>query len=65
MKGDQVLLWDKRKDPKGAHTKFEIIWKGPFVIYEELGSNAFKLKYLNANDLPLSYNGQDLKLYRF
>ena len=65
MKGDQVLLWDKRKEPKGAHTKFKSLWKGSFVISKELGSNAFKLQYLNGDDLPLSYNGKDLKLYQF
>ena len=57
MKGDQVLLWDKRKEPKRVHTKFESLWKTSFVISEELGSNAFKLKYLNGDDRPLSYNG--------
>lgn len=65
MEGDQVLLWDKRREPKGAHTKFEILWKGSFVILSELGSNAFKLKYLNGDDLPFSYNRQDLKLFKF
>ena len=63
MNGDQVPLWDRRREPKGAHTKFESLWKGPFVISEELGSNAFKLKYPNGDELPLSFNGQDLKLY--
>ena len=43
MKGDQVLLWDKRKGPKGAHSKFKSLWKGQFEISEELSSNAFKL----------------------
>ncbi len=63
MKGDQVLLWDKRKEPKGDHSKFESLWKGPFEISEELGSNAFKLQYPNGDEPPLSFNGQDLKLY--
>ena len=43
MTGDQVLLWDKKREPKGAHSKFESLWKGPFEISEELSSNAFKL----------------------
>ncbi len=63
MKGDQVLLWDKKREPKGAHSKFESLWKDSFVISEELGSNAFKLQYPNGDELPLSYNRQDLKLY--
>ena len=60
-----MLLWDKRREPKGAHTKFESLWKGPFVISAELGSNAFKIKYLIGDDLPLLYNGQDLKIFKF
>ena len=65
MKGHQVLLWDKRKGPKGVHTKFKSLFKGPFIISKELGSNAFKLQYLTGEDLSLSYNGQDIKLYQF
>ncbi|XP_057819279.1 uncharacterized protein LOC131032351 [Cryptomeria japonica] len=34
MEGDEVLLWDKRREPKGVHGKFESLWKGPFVIHE-------------------------------
>lgn len=64
MEGDKVLLWDKRREPRGAHNKFESLWKGPFVILQELGSNSFKLKYLNGDELPLSYNRKDLKLFQ-
>ncbi|XP_059076958.1 uncharacterized protein LOC131876157 [Cryptomeria japonica] len=28
LKGDEVLLWDKRREPKGAHGKFDSLWKG-------------------------------------
>lgn len=63
MEEDKVLLWDKRTETRGAHNKFEIMWKGPFVISQELGSNAFRLKYFNGDDLPLSYNGQNLKVF--
>lgn len=31
--GDQVLLWDKRREPKGAHGKFDSLWKEPFRIH--------------------------------
>ncbi|XP_057820759.2 uncharacterized protein LOC131033546 [Cryptomeria japonica] len=62
--GDQVLLWDKRRELKGAHGKFESLWKGPFFIHEVKGPNSFKLAYVDGTVLPLSYNGQDLKLYK-
>lgn len=32
MLNEKVLLWDKRKEPHGAHGKFESLWKGPFEI---------------------------------
>lgn len=32
MLGDQVLLWHKRRELKGAHKKFDFVWKGPFTI---------------------------------
>lgn len=64
MPGDQVLLQDRRQEPKGAHGKFASLWKGPFVINQVLGPNSFKIEYPNEIVLPLSYNGQDLKLYQ-
>lgn len=64
MKGDLVLLWDKRREPKGAHGKFQSLWKGPYVIHEVKGPNSFNLSYQDGFELPLSYNGQDLKLYQ-
>ncbi|XP_059064208.1 uncharacterized protein LOC131856431 [Cryptomeria japonica] len=27
LEGDEVLLWDKWKEPKGAHGKFHSLWK--------------------------------------
>ncbi|XP_059075113.1 uncharacterized protein LOC131875108 [Cryptomeria japonica] len=64
MLGDQVLLWDRRREPKGAHAKFESLWKEPFLIHVVKGPNCFKLSYLDGTVLPLAYNGQDLKLYQ-
>lgn len=64
MLGDQVLLWDKRREPKGAHMKFKSLWKGPFVIHEVKGPNSLKIAYQDGIALPLTYNGQDLKLYK-
>lgn len=64
MHGDQVLLWDKQRELKGAHGKFESLWKGPFFNHEVKGPNSFKLAYVDGTVLPLSYNGQHLKLYK-
>ncbi|XP_057857310.1 uncharacterized protein LOC131066544 [Cryptomeria japonica] len=64
LKGDEVLLWDKRREPKGAHGKFYSLWKGPFKIHEVVGPNAFKLNYPDGTVMPYTYNGQDLNLYK-
>lgn len=47
MEGDEVLLRDKRREPKGAHGKFDSLWKGPFKIHKVLGPNSFKLSYVD------------------
>ena len=30
QEGDLVLLWDKCREPKGLHGKFDSLWRGPF-----------------------------------
>ena len=64
MVGDLVLLWDKRRAPKGMHGNFDTLWKGPYTIHQAFEKNSFKLAYPNGEVLPLTYNGQDLKLYQ-
>ncbi|XP_059067894.1 uncharacterized protein LOC131858614 [Cryptomeria japonica] len=64
VKGDEVLLWDKRREPKGAHGKFDSLWRGSFKIHEVVGPNAFRLNYPNGTVMPYTYNGQHLKLYK-
>ncbi|XP_059068617.1 uncharacterized protein LOC131859101 [Cryptomeria japonica] len=64
LKGDEVLLWDKRREPKGSHGKFDSLWKGPFTIHEVVGPNAFRLNYSDGMVMPYTYNGQDFKLYK-
>ena len=64
MEGDLVLLWDKRQEPRGMHSKFQSLWKGPFQIVQVNQNNSFKLAYPSGEWLPYSYNGQDLKLYQ-
>ncbi|XP_059075002.1 uncharacterized protein LOC131875020 [Cryptomeria japonica] len=62
LKGDEVLLWDKRREPKGVHGKFDSLWKGPFKIHEVVGPNAIRLNYFDGMVMPYTYNGKDLKL---
>ena len=63
QQGDLVLLWDKRREPKGLHGKFDSLWRGPFQIKEVCGQNSFILSYLSGTQLPLPDNGQHLKDY--
>ncbi|XP_059076952.1 uncharacterized protein LOC131876153 [Cryptomeria japonica] len=64
LKDDEVLLWDKRREPKGAHEKFGSLWRGLFKIHEVVGLNAFRLNYPDGTIMPYTYNAQDLKLYK-
>lgn len=45
MVNEKVLLWDKRREPQGAHGKFESLWKGPYKIRKVLSPNSFKMRY--------------------
>lgn len=58
---DLVLYWDKPQERKGDHEKFDCLWKGPYQIAKILGENAFRLKTLTGDDIPLPVNGQFLK----
>lgn len=60
---DLVLLWDKAKEKKGDHHKFERLWLGPYQIAEILGENTFRLSSLTGELVPLPINGQFLKHY--
>jgi hypothetical protein len=33
-KGDQVLMWDKRREKTRTHQKFDSLWLGPYNIEE-------------------------------
>lgn len=39
-----VLKWDKAREEKGKHTKFQKLWLGPFHIIEKLGPSTFILR---------------------
>jgi len=61
---DLVLKWDSRNEYKGKHGKFERLWKGPYIIQEFRGNNAFILKDAEGIDLPGGpINGRMLKHY--
>lgn len=38
---DMVLKWNARNEEKGKHSKFENIWKGPFMIVAYHGLKPF------------------------
>ena len=62
--GDKVLKWDSRREDKGKHGRFDLLWKGPYIIYAFKGNNAYFLKNLDgteAEEEPV--NGQMLKHY--
>jgi hypothetical protein len=62
--GDLVLKWDSRNEDKGKHGKFDRLWKGPYIIQEFRGNNAFFLKNSDGTYLPSGpVNGRMLKHY--
>ena len=61
--GDLVLKWDKAREEKGKHTKFQRMWLGPFQIVEVLGPSTFVLQDLAGKRDSLPVNGQILKKY--
>ena len=61
--GDLILKWDKTHEEKGKHTKFQIIWLGPFQIIEVIGPSNFMLQDLTGKRESLPVNRQILKKY--
>eukprot|EP00253_Pinus_taeda_P019729 PITA_19729 len=62
--GSKVLRWDSRREDKGKHTKFDFLWKGPYIISVVQGNNTYFLKSPDgstAEEGPV--NGQMLKHY--
>lgn len=61
---DKVLRWDARREDKGKNGKFDNLWKGPYIIHDFRGNNAFFLKDLDGAELPGGpVNGRMLKHY--
>lgn len=60
--GDKVLRWDSRREDKGKHGKFDILWKGTYIFYAFRGNIAFFLKELDGAEIPGGpVNGKMLK----
>ena len=59
-KGDLVLLY---RSGLGTRKKLEERWKGPYVIHENLGNGAYRLKATDGKVLKDPVNGERLKLY--
>jgi hypothetical protein len=59
--GDLVLLWEKRREKSGDHSKFDSLWLGPFNVHASVGPNTFQLVDLDGDVMQLHVNGQCLK----
>jgi hypothetical protein len=62
-KGDQVLMWDKRREKPGMHQKFDSLWLGPYKIEEISGLDSFYLSTTKGRRMPFLVNGSLLKHY--
>jgi hypothetical protein len=63
LKGDLVLLWDKRKEKPGMHKKLDSLWTGPYKIISHAGTNSFNLGTMEGEALRLPVNALHIKHY--
>eukprot|EP00253_Pinus_taeda_P020814 PITA_20814 len=62
--GGKVLRWDSRREDKGKHSKFDFLWKGPYIISVVQGNNTYFLKSLDGSTTEEGpVNGRVLKHY--
>jgi hypothetical protein len=61
--GDLVLKWDKENEPKGKHSKFQILWLGPLQVAEKIEAGTYRLQNMRGEPDALPMNGQALKRY--
>eukprot|EP00253_Pinus_taeda_P005258 PITA_05258 len=62
--GSKVLRWDARREDKGKHTKFDFLWKGPYIINAVQGNNTYFLKSPDGSTTKEGpVNGRMLKHY--
>jgi len=62
-KGDQVLMWDKRREKPGMHQTFDSLWLGPYKIEEVSRPDLFYLSTIEGRRMPLPTNVSLLKHY--
>jgi hypothetical protein len=51
-KGDQVLMWDKRREKLGMHQKFDSLWLGPYNIEEISRLDSFYFSTTKGRRIP-------------
>eukprot|EP00253_Pinus_taeda_P006696 PITA_06696 len=62
--GSKVLRWDSRREDKGKHSKFNFLWKGPYIISVVQANNTYFLRSVDGSmteEGPV--NGRMLKHY--
>jgi hypothetical protein len=60
--GEKVLLYEAWREKQWSG-KLQNKWKGPYLIHEEFGNGAYKLKELNGKILKTPQNGEWLKKF--
>ena len=64
QQGDLVLNWDAKREDKGKHGKFDHLWKGPYLIEQNHGSNSYSLQGFDGDPFLVGLvNGRFLKHY--
>jgi len=61
--GDLLLKWDKAREDKGKHIKFQSLWIEPFTIHENLGQHMYHIHSLDERIDSLLVNDQDKELF--
>ena len=59
--GDLVLKWDKIKESKGKHSKFQNMWLEPFQVAEKIRVGTYHFQNLRGDLDTLPVNDQALK----
>jgi hypothetical protein len=42
--GELTLKWDKVSEPKGNHSKFQILWLSPYLVANKIMVGTYRLK---------------------
>ena len=60
---DLVLKWDADRAELRHHSKFDVIWSGPYIINSYKEANSFELTHLDGGALQIPVNGIHLKRF--